>query len=127
MGDRILIAEDEPFIVESLNFLLSRDGYEVSAVSDGELVCDTMRQTRPALLILDIMLPSVNGFDILRRVRESSEISEIPVLVLTAKGQESDRVRMQELGANGFMTKPFSNRDLVAQVRKLTGRLVEGA
>jgi DNA-binding response OmpR family regulator len=86
-----------------------------------------MRQTRPALLILDIMLPSVNGFDILRRVRESSEISEIPVLVLTAKGQESDRVRMQELGANGFMTKPFSNRDLVAQVRKLTGRLVEGA
>ncbi len=122
MGDRILIAEDEPFIVESLDFLLSREGYEISSVSDGELVCDTMQTIRPALLILDIMLPSANGFDILRRLRSIPETSTIPVLVLTAKGQESDRVRMQNLGADSFMTKPFSNRTLVAEVHKLTGR-----
>lgn len=126
VAHRILIAEDEPFIVESLDFLLSREGYEVSAVSDGDLVCDAMQQLTPKLLILDIMLPSVNGFDILRRIRSLPEISDTPVLVLTAKGQETDRVRMQELGADGFMTKPFSNRILVDQVNKLTGQPVAG-
>lgn len=122
MGDRILIAEDEPFIVESLDFLLSREGYEISSVSDGDMVCETMQTIRPALLILDIMLPSANGFDILRRLRSMPETSKTPVLVLTAKGQESDRVRMQNLGADSFMTKPFSNRTLVEEVHKLTGK-----
>lgn len=122
MKRTILIAEDEPFIVESLDFLLSKEGYAVAVVDDGILVCDTVMKIRPALLILDIMLPSVNGFDILRRIRETDGISDTPVLVLTAKGQESDRVQMRALGADEFMTKPFSNKALVACVQQLAGQ-----
>ncbi len=122
MATKILIAEDEPFIVESLDFLLSREGYAVETITDGILVCDTMLEVRPDLLILDIMLPTVNGFDILRRIRATPEISGTPVLVLTAKGQETDRVRMSDLGADEFITKPFSNKDLMTRV----GRLARG-
>ena len=122
MENTILIAEDEPFIVESLDFLLSRAGFTVRTVDDGIQVCDTMRAVRPDLLILDIMLPSMNGFDILRRIRADPQIGATPVLVLTAKGQETDRIQMRDLGANEFMTKPFSNRDLVACVERLTAK-----
>lgn len=122
MGKTVLIAEDEPFIVESLTFLLSKEGYAVEAVDDGILVCDSMVRLRPDLLILDIMLPSVNGFDILRSIRSTPEIDQTPVLVLTAKGQETDRIQMRDLGADVFMTKPFSNKELVASVGELTGR-----
>jgi DNA-binding response OmpR family regulator len=120
---RILVAEDEPFIVESLTFLLSREGHEVLSVADGGEVIDVMLRARPDLLILDIMMPSCNGFDILQKVRITPPLQDIPILALTAKGQEADRRRMLELGANDFMTKPFSNVDLVAKV----GDLLAGA
>lgn len=116
MGTRILIAEDEPYIVESLRFLLSRDGHEVTAVSDGASVVPSLHELQPDLLILDVMLPTANGFDILRRIRSTPEIAHLPVLVLTAKGQEADRKRMVDLGADDFVTKPFSNADLLQRV-----------
>lgn len=120
MGRNILIAEDEPFIVESLDFLLSKEGFTVESVDDGNLVCETIKRSHPDLLILDIMLPSMNGFDILRRIRATPDIETTPVLVLTAKGQESDRTQMSKLGADEYMTKPFSNKELVACVKRLT-------
>jgi DNA-binding response OmpR family regulator len=119
MGKTILVAEDEPFIVESLTFLLSREGHTVEAVADGGEVIAAMHRIRPDLLILDIMMPSSNGFDILRKIRVTPNLQATPVLALTAKGQEADRRRMLELGANDFMTKPFSNVDLVAKVGDL--------
>ncbi|MCR9221257.1 MAG: response regulator [Alphaproteobacteria bacterium] len=121
MGARILIAEDEPFIVESLSFLLSREGHEVDAVDTGSEALRAVQRRRPDLLLLDIMLPETNGFDVLRRLRAAPGLEELPVMVLTAKGQEADRKRMMELGADDFVTKPFSNRDLLARVASLLG------
>lgn len=122
MGANILIAEDEPFIIESLTFLLSRAGHNVSSVTDGGAVITAIEGERPDLLILDIMLPSTNGFDILGRLRANPVLADLPILALTAKGQEADRRRMLDLGANQFMTKPFSNKELVSCVEHLLGR-----
>lgn len=117
----VLVAEDEPFIVECLQFLLQRAGYKMIAVSDGLAVFPKLTEEKPDLLILDVMLPEMNGFDVLRRIRESAETEDLPVLVLTAKGQNADRTRILELGADEFVTKPFSNTDLMDRVRALLG------
>jgi len=116
MPGRILIAEDEPFIVESLMFLLGRQGYETAAVGDGLSVMKSIDEWQPHLLILDVMLPEMNGFDVLRHIRVQRSSTDLPVMVLTAKGQDADRLRMAELGANAFITKPFSNSDLLDQI-----------
>ena len=122
MTGRILIAEDEPFIVESLTFLLSRAGHEVSAVTEGPAVMQALQNKRPDLLILDIMIPEMNGFDVLRQVRANPDMSKLGVLVLSAKGQDTDRRLMNDLGADDFVTKPFSNTDLVARVADLIAK-----
>ncbi|MBP5858483.1 response regulator [Marivibrio halodurans] len=129
MGASILIAEDEPFIVESLNFLLTRAGHRVDAVDTGSRALQAMRGHRPDLLLLDIMLPETNGFDVLRRLRGEPELADMPVMILTAKGQEADRNRMIELGADDFVTKPFSNKDLLSRVEMLLegGRAARGS
>lgn len=116
---RILIAEDEPYIVESLTFLLSREGHQITAVGDGAAVMPAIASTRPDLLILDIMLPTSNGFEILTTIRRTAGLKALPVLVLTAKGQDADRRRMTDLGVDDFVTKPFSNHDLVSRVAQL--------
>lgn len=118
---RILIAEDEPFIVESLTFLLTKAGYRVESHGDGESALAAIVRSRPDLVVLDVMLPAINGFDLLRRVRGMPGLKGLPVLALTAKGQEADRQRMLELGADAFVTKPFSNKDLLARIEALTG------
>ena len=119
MGARILIAEDEAYIVESLKFLLSHAGHEVETVADGGAVLPAIQKRRPDLLILDVMLPTTNGYDVLRLVRGTKGFETLPVLVLTAKGQEADRRLMIDLGANDFVTKPFSNQDLIDRVNGL--------
>lgn len=123
MQAKILIAEDEPFIVESLTFLLDREGYDVSAVADGTAVIGRVQQEVPDLLILDIMLPEMSGFEILRRLRAAPATERLPVLVLSAKGQEADRRRMDEFGADDYLTKPFSNKELLERVASLLQRL----
>lgn len=119
MARTVLIAEDEAYIVESLTFLLTRAGYEVRAVADGGEALESLQQQRPDLFVLDIMMPTVNGFDVLRKLRGTEGLEDLPVLVLTAKGQEADRRRMLDLGANDFVTKPYSNADLLARVQGL--------
>jgi len=119
MGAFILIAEDEAYIVESLKFLLSHDGHDVETVADGAAVLPAIQKRRPDLLILDVMLPTTNGYDVLRLVRATKGLERLPVLVLTAKGQEADRRLMIDLGANDFVTKPFSNQDLVERINGL--------
>ena len=120
MCGRILIAEDEPFILESLTFLLKREGYELTGVRDGSTVIEAVARERPDLLVLDAMLPGMDGFAILADLRRGAG-ADLPVLVLTAKGQQADRRRMLELGANAFITKPFANRDVLETVSSLIG------
>ena len=116
---RVLIAEDEPHIVESLSFVLSRAGYEVASAGDGEAAFARLSEARPDVVILDVMLPRMNGFDLLRRLRADPDFSGLPVIMLTAKGQNQDRRTAEDIGADAFITKPFSNRDVVEQVRRL--------
>ena len=116
---RVMIVEDEPNIVESLSFVFSREGWDVAAALDGDTAIDRLLSEPPDILVLDVMLPPHSGFEVLKRVRSEPGLRHLPVIVLTAKGQEKDRHTALRLGADAFVTKPFSNRDIVQQVRAL--------
>lgn len=126
MATRVLIAEDEPHIVESLSFVLEREGFAVRAVLDGDTALRELRANAPDLLILDLMLPRMNGFEVLKAAKADAALKCIPVIVLTAKGQAQDRRMVEEIGAEGFMTKPFSNREIVERVRELAAPRTAG-
>jgi DNA-binding response OmpR family regulator len=115
----VLIIEDEPFILEALSFLLEREGYALSSFSDGEGCVDYIKKIKPDLIILDMMLPNISGMQILENLRSSQEFQSLPVLMLTAKGQRRDRQAAENAGASLFMTKPFSNDEIIANVHKL--------
>lgn len=121
MAHRILIVDDEPNIVVPLEFLMRREGYEVQIAADGEAALDALAKAPPDLVILDVMLPKVSGFEVCRRIREDPRRSGLKILMLTAKGRESEMAKGLDLGADLYVTKPFSTRDLVAQVRRLLG------
>jgi len=118
-GKTVMIVEDEPYIVESLEFILSRDGFTVIAHGDGGTALSKIVDTAPDVLILDAMLPGKTGFDLLRDIRSTEAVQALPVLMLTAKGQKRDLEVAVESGANEFMTKPFSNTAVVDAVRRL--------
>jgi DNA-binding response OmpR family regulator len=119
MGKRVLLIEDEPNILEAISFILSRDGWTVHTHADGETAMQKVIGFPPDMIILDVMLPGRSGFDILRELRETEITKDIPVMMLTARGQEKDRELAMRLGANHFMTKPFSNADVRDHVRSL--------
>lgn len=121
MATDILIAEDEPSILEALSFVLQRAGWSVHSVTDGEAVMDAVRHERPRVLVLDVMLPKRSGFEVLKQIRADTGTRSLPVLVLTAKGQAQDKRIAEELGADSFVTKPYSNVDVVEAVRALLG------
>ena len=116
---RILIVEDEPNIVESLSFILRRAGFEVDTVTDGAEALDRVRRQVFEVLVLDIMLPGMNWLDVLKAIRSDKALSSLPVVVLTAKGQANDRHTAEAIGASAFITKPFSNADVVESVSRL--------
>ncbi len=122
MTQTVLLAEDEPNIVESLTFLLKRAGFEISVASDGRQALDAALQQQPAVLVLDLMLPELDGYEVLRRLRADPKGEKLPVLMLTAKGQRIDRETALECGADLFMTKPFSNAEITAAVVELAAR-----
>jgi DNA-binding response OmpR family regulator len=126
MAVDVLIAEDEPSILESLDFIMRRAGWSVDSVTDGEAALDAVRRNRPKVLVLDVMLPKRSGFDVLKHIRADALLSQLPVLILTAKGQAQDRRIAEELGASGFVTKPYANADVVDAVRKLMGEVAAG-
>ena len=121
MALRVLIVEDEPHIIESLSFILKREGFVVTYVLDGEAAVQCLRRDPPDVVILDVMLPRLNGFEVLKLAKSDPELKSIPVIILTAKGQIQDRRLALEIGCDGFMTKPFSNREVVEEVRRLGG------
>lgn len=118
MAIRVLIAEDDPHIVESLSFVLGREGFEVSAALDGEDALRRLQSEPPDVVILDVMLPGRDGFEVLKALKADPALRALPVIVLTAKGQAHDRRMAEQMGATGFMTKPFSNTDVVDAVRR---------
>lgn len=117
----VLIAEDEPGILESLDFILKRAGWAVLSVTDGDAALAAVQQFMPRVLVLDVMLPKRSGFDVLKHLRAEAKTRDLPVLILTAKGQQQDRRTAEELGANAFVTKPYANREVVDAVRELLG------
>jgi two-component system OmpR family response regulator len=117
----ILIAEDEPSILESLDFILRRAGWTISSVTDGDAALEAVRRLKPRLVVLDVMLPKRSGFDVLKQIRANVETQALPVLILTAKGQQQDRRIAEQLGADVFVTKPYANAEVVGAVRQLLG------
>lgn len=120
-GQGILVIEDEPNIRDALRFILAREGFDVHVHENGETAADIVRERGPEVVILDVMLPNRSGFDILRDLRADPRTAKLPVLMLTARGQEADRAMAAEAGATRFMTKPFSNAAVVEAVRELAG------
>lgn len=119
MTSRVLLAEDEPHIIELLSFLLSREGYVVETEMTGSGALARVLEAPPDLLILDVMLPEMNGFELMRRLRADPRGERVPVLMLTAKGQREDREAAARLAVDVFITKPFSNAELVDTVTRL--------
>lgn len=121
MAVDVLIAEDEPSILESLDFILKRAGWSISAVTDGEAALEAVRRLHPRVLVLDVMLPKRSGFEVLKQIRSDATTRDLPVLILTAKGQQQDRRIAEDLKADAFVTKPYANADVVGAVRRLLG------
>lgn len=119
MTKRILIADDEQNIVISLEFLLRREGFEVVVAADGEEALQKIRAERPDLVLLDVMMPRRNGFDVCHEVRADPDLAGTRVMMLTAKGRDTEVAKGLALGADAYVTKPFSTRDLVEKVREL--------
>ncbi|WP_415920120.1 response regulator transcription factor [Tateyamaria sp. SN6-1] len=119
MGKHVLLVEDEINIIEAIRFLLSREGWQVDTHGDGATAVDTVRDLRPDLLVLDYMLPGKSGMDILKELRADPEFASLPILMLTARGQSRDRDEAERAGVSRFMTKPFSNLEVMTAVRDL--------
>ena len=125
MAKRVLLAEDEPNIAESITFLLERAGFEVTVENDGRGALDAVMADSPDVLVLDVMLPGLDGYEILRTLRADRDRESLPVLMLTAKGQREDREMALKCGADLFITKPFSNAEIVSAVRRLAAGVPE--
>lgn len=121
MSKRILIVDDEPNIVVSLEFLMKREGFEVAVAGDGETALRLIEEKRPDLVLLDIMLPKKNGFEVCQAIRANPDWQAVKVVMLTAKGRDTDVAKGLALGADAYMTKPFSTRELVQKVREMLG------
>jgi len=121
MNKKILVADDEPNIVISLEYLLKREGYTVLLARDGQQALDTIIRERPDLVLLDVMMPGKSGFEVCQAVRASEDLQGTKILMLTAKGRDTDVAKGTALGADDYMTKPFSTRELVEKVARILG------
>ena len=121
MKKTVLIADDEPNIVVSLEYLLEHSGYDVKIARDGVEALTCVEAFHPDLILLDVMLPRKNGFEVCQKIRESEGSPRIRIIMLTAKGREIEVSKGIALGADAYITKPFSTKDLMTEVRKLLG------
>jgi DNA-binding response OmpR family regulator len=123
MSQKILIVDDEPNILVSLEYLMKREGYDVHVARDGQEALDVVRRERPRLVLLDVMMPRKTGFEVCQELRADEAVRDTLVLMLTAKGRDADVAKGLGVGADAYMTKPFSTRELVQKVREM----LEGA
>jgi len=119
MSRRVLVVEDEPHIVESLSFLMKQAGFEVAIARDGAAAIRVIESRPPDLVLLDVMLPRRDGFDVCQTIRANPDWNGVRIVILSAKGREQERRKGLELGADDYVTKPFSTRDVVERVRGL--------
>ncbi|MCU7816891.1 MAG: response regulator [Candidatus Thiodiazotropha sp. (ex Lucinoma kastoroae)] len=119
MPKKILIVDDEPNIVLSVEYLMKREGYQVTTANDGQTALELLSETTPDLLILDVMMPRKNGFEVCSEIRADPTLSGLPILMLSAKGREAEIKKGVSLGADAYIAKPFSTHDLVNMVNKL--------
>ena len=122
MSKKILVVEDERDVVKLLRYNLEKEGFRVNSVADGSLALAEMRRDEADLVILDLMLPGMDGLEICRQLRRHDKYATVPILMLTARSEEADRVVGLEIGADDYVTKPFSMRELIARVRALLRR-----
>ena len=122
MSTKILIADDEPNILISLEYLMKREGFEVHVARDGQEALSALQQLRPRLVLLDVMMPHRNGFEVCQALRADEALKDTLVLMLTAKGRETDVAKGLAMGADAYMTKPFATKELVQKVRELLER-----
>ncbi|MGJ8628381.1 MAG: response regulator transcription factor [Sulfitobacter sp.] len=120
MGKHVVLVEDEVNIAEAIRFLLSQEGWRVETLANGTAAVDVIRKVMPDLVMLDVMLPGKSGFEILHELRADPAFNDLPILMLTARGQSRDREMAEKAGVSRFMTKPFSNADMLDAVRELT-------
>jgi len=116
---RILIVDDEPNIVLALEMLMQREGYEIRTVGDGERAVEAASTFRPDLILLDVMMPRMDGYEVCQRIRSDDSLKGIFIVMLTAKGREVEREKGLALGADLYITKPFSTREVVRKVREM--------
>lgn len=119
MSQHILIVDDEKNIAISVDYLLRREGYEVSVAHDGEEGLRLIRSDRPDLVLLDIMMPKMNGFQVCEAVKQDPALADVRIVMLTAKGRDAEKEKGLALGADAYITKPFATRELVSQVKAL--------
>jgi DNA-binding response OmpR family regulator len=119
MSHTILIADDEPNILISLEFLMKREGYTVKLARDGQEAVEGIIEHRPHLVLLDVMMPKKSGFDVCQEIRAHDEVKDTCILMLTAKGRDTDVAKGLALGVNAYMTKPFATKELVEKVKSL--------
>ncbi len=119
MTRTVLLVDDEPNIILSLEFLIEQAGYEARVARDGEAALKAIEERKPDLVLLDVMLPKRDGFDVCERIRANPAWDDVRIVMLTAKGRDSERERGLALGADAYITKPFSTRDAMEQIRRL--------
>ena len=119
-GERILVVDDEANIIDLVKLYLEREGFKVESASDGVIACEKIHTNEPDLVVLDIMLPGMDGFEVCRQTRAKSEV---PIIMLTARDEDFDKIVGLELGADDYMTKPFNPRELVARVKAILRRV----
>jgi two-component system alkaline phosphatase synthesis response regulator PhoP len=115
---KILVVDDEPHLIRSLTFVLAKEGYDLSIASDGEEAIEKIFANKPELVFLDIMMPKKNGYEVCEIIRSQDSLKDIYIIMLSAKGWEIDRVKATNVGANEFMSKPFSPLEVVSRVRR---------
>lgn len=121
MSYTVVVAEDDQYISEMLVFLLEQEGYTVHPAMDGGQAFELVSEVKPDLLLLDVMMPVMDGYDVLRKMKSLDELKDIPVVMLTAKGQEYDIVKGFDLGSDDYIVKPFSPAELIARIKRRLG------
>ncbi len=124
MTTKVLVVDDEPFILRSLSFVLRKGKMDVVEARNGEEALAMIREHHPRLVFLDVMMPKMNGYDVVRAVRAEEEFSDVHLILLTAKGQEADRAVGMEAGANDYLTKPFSPARILQLAKEVLGQKV---
>ncbi len=122
MAKKIVLAEDEPQIARLIEFKLKKEGYQVTWKENGKEALEAIKAEEPDLVILDVMMPVMDGYEVLRRLKEDENLKSIPVIMLTARAQERDVVKGIDLGAEDYITKPFHPAELLARVKRILGK-----